>query len=311
MEPDIARDEDIDLNEVLKVIWNSKLLLFLSSSIFFVGAVVYSLSLPNIYRSEALLSPTSQENTMSSTARTYGGIASLAGINLVAQNNQSNHVKALDKLNSLSFFSDSILPNIFLPNLMAIKSWNPETNTIIYDENIYSKKTQKWVRESQYPQSQIPSAQESFIVFQDHVDISRDIDTGFITIAVKHQSPFIAQAWTKLIVKELNYFFRVKDKAETKAARDYLYTQIEQTSFAEIKQVIAELIQQKTQQLTLIEVSDYYVFEYIDPPAVMEIKHEPNRLGLALIGAFLGLIFGLIVIIFKNLISSNSPNLKG
>lgn len=311
MQPDIARDEDIDLNEILKVIWNSKLLLFLSSSIFFVGAVVYSLSLPNIYRSEALLSPTSQENTMSSTARTYGGIASLAGINLVAQNNQSNHVKALDKLNSLSFFSDSILPNIFLPDLMAIKSWNPETNTIIYDENIYSKKTQKWVREFQYPQSQIPSAQESFLVFQDHVDISRDIDTGFITIAVKHQSPFIAQAWTKLIVKELNYFFRVKDKAETKAARDYLNTQIEQTSFAEIKQVIAELIQQKTQQLTLIEVSDYYVFEYIDPPAVMEIKHEPNRLGLALIGVFLGLIFGLIVIIFKNLISSNSPNLKG
>ena len=131
MQPDIARDEDIDLNEILKVIWNSKLLLFLSSSIFFVGAVVYSLSLPNIYRSEALLSPTSQENTMSSTARTYGGIASLAGINLVAQNNQSNHVKALDKLNSLSFFSDSILPNIFLPDLMAIKSWNPETNTII------------------------------------------------------------------------------------------------------------------------------------------------------------------------------------
>lgn len=302
MQPDTVRDEDIDLNEILKVIWNGKLFLALFISIFFIGTIVYSLSLPNIYQSKALLSPTNQENTMSSTARTYGGIASLAGIDLVAQNNQSNHFKALDKINSLSFFSDSILPNIFLPDLMAIKSWDPETNIIIYDEKIYNKKTEKWTREFQYPQSQIPSAQESFLVFQDHVDVSRDIDTGFITIAVKHQSPFIAQTWTKLIVKELNYFFRVKDKAETKAARDYLNNQIEQTSFAEIKQVIAELIQQKTQQLTLIEVSEYYVFEYIDPPAVMEIKHEPNRLRLTLIGIFMGLIFGIIYISIRNLI---------
>ena len=41
-----------------------------------------------------------------------------------------------------------------------------------------------------------------------------------------------------------------------------------QTSFAQIRQVIAQLLQQKIQQLTLIEVRDFYVFDYIDPPGV-------------------------------------------
>ena len=37
--------------------------------------------------------------------------------------------------------------------------------------------------------------------------------------------------------------------------------------------VIAQLLQhRKVQQLALIEVNDFYVFEYIDPPAAMEKK---------------------------------------
>ena len=60
-----------------------------------------------------------------------------------------------------------------------------------------------------------------------------------------------------------------------------------QTSFSEIKLVIAQLLQQKMQQLTLIEASDFYVFEYIDPPAAMENKSEPSRAAICIIGAIL------------------------
>ena len=55
---------------------------------------------------------------------------------------------------------------------------------------------------------------------------------------------------------------------------EYLNAQMSQTSFAQIRQVIAQLLQQKIQQLTLIEVRDFYVFDYIDPPAVMEFKSD-------------------------------------
>jgi len=76
--------------------------------------------------------------------------------------------------------------------------------------------------------------------------------------------------------------------------------QIAQTSFAEIKQVIAQLLQQKTQQLTLIEVSDFYVFEYIDPPVVMETKSEPKRSIICILGALIGFIVGIIIVLIRH-----------
>lgn len=297
---DNISDKEIDLKQMFAILWNSKIYLFSIITIFTIAALVYSLYLPNIYKSTALLSPVGEQSTIGSSSRSLGGIASLAGINLSPDANGSNAVKALDKLNSLSFFTDNILPNIYLPDLMAVKSWNAVTNTVVYDNKLYNHTTQTWVRDFKYPQTQIPSAQESFVIFiNEHLSVSEDQDTFFVTISVKHQSPFVAQAWTKLIVKELNNFFRVKDKAEAQGAVDYLNTQIAQTSFTEVKLAIAELLQQKTQQLSLIEVSDFYVFDYIDPPVAMEKKYEPKRAVILIIGIFLGSMFGIFIVLIR------------
>ena len=52
-------------------------------------------------------------------------------------------------------------------------------------------------------------------------------------------------------------------------------------------------------KLTLIEVSDYYVFSYLDPPAVMEEVHEPSRVAIMLLGALLGFIVSFVTLISK------------
>ena len=51
---------------------------------------------------------------------------------------------------------------------------------------------------------------------------------------------------------------------------------------AELK--AAEELQEQIQKLTLIEANEFYVFEYIDPPAVMEKKSDPNRKLICIIG---------------------------
>ncbi len=299
--------KEVDIREIISILWRNKVLLLGITLSFALFALIYSLYLPDIYKSQALLSPVGEQNNVSSSMRGVGGIASLAGINIGTESNSNNSIKALDKLNSLSFFTDNILPNIFLPDLMAIKSWDSANNKIIYDENIYDESTQTWVRDFQYPQTQIPSAQESFEIFlDDHFSMSQDPETFFVTIGVKHQSPFIAHQWTELIVKELNKFFRIKDKAEAQAAIDYLNGQIALTSFTEIKVAIAELFQKKTQQLALIEVSDFYVYDYIDPPAVMEKKSEPKRLIILVIGGFVGIIVAMFAILLRHKFINNN-----
>jgi len=289
-------DDELDFRELFQIIWQGKWIVVAIVTFFSISAIIYSLSLPNIYQSKALLSPVAEQGG-SSGGQGFGGLADIAGISLPQSG--GNAVEAIDKIGTLSFFTNNILPNIYLPDLMAIDSWDASTQAVIYDEN-YNQETQTW--------TQIPSSQESFLKFKKYLSVNKIKKTGFVTISVKHQSPVVAQAWTELVVRELNEFFRVKDKAEATAAMEYLNAQMSQTSFAQIRQVIAQLLQQKIQQLTLIEVRDFYVYDYIDPPAVMEFKSEPARSIICIISALLGALLGVFVVLIRHFSIEKKPN---
>ena len=285
-----SNQDEIDLKKLFYVIWSGKWVIIALTTSLSIIAVLYSISLPNVYKSEALLSPVVSEVGSSGAMSNIGGLASLAGINLQTQP-AGNSTKALKKLRTLSFYEDIILPNIFLPDLMALKSWDSKNNKIIYNKNIYNHETQAW--------SKTPSPQKSYKNFQKILAFKQDYETGFVTISIRHQSPYIAQEWTNLIVNQLNDFFRSNDKREAQAAMDFLNTQMAQTSYTEIKQVIAALLQNKMQQLTLIEANDFYVFSYLDPPKVMEEKIEPNRKSISILGAVLGGLLGILIVIIR------------
>ena len=183
---------------------------------------------------------------------------------------------------------------------MAVKSWSPKTNTVIYDESVYDAKNDTWVRDYSYPMQQIPSAQESFKEFKLKLSLSEDKATGFTTLSIKHQSPFVAKQWAELIVNEVNSYYRQKDKLESEKAVSYLNEQISMTSFSEIKQVLAQLLQEETKKLTLIEANQSYVFDYIDPPEAMEQKSEPSRAMICILSAFLGGVLSILLVFIRH-----------
>ena len=288
----INSNDEINLKKLFEALWQGKWLIIAITSFFAISGVLYSLNLPDIYKSESLLSPVGSDGRSSSSSN-ITGLASLAGINL-STNSSGNAAKASQKVHTLSFFKDNILPNIYLPNLMAIQSWNSDTNTIVYKSN-YNQETKTWEK--------IASAQESYDEFKDLMKFSQDYDTGFVTISIKHKSPHVAKEWVELIVSQLNYFFRTNDKQEAKLSMDFLNAQIAQTSFTEIKQVIAQLLQNKMQQLTLIEANEFYVFSYLDPPEVMEKRDEPNRASISILGFIFGGMLGILVVIIREFFS--------
>lgn len=292
-------DDEIDLFAIFQVLLEGRWIIITITAFLSVVGVIYSLALPNIYESKALLVPVNPSSGISGALRGYSDVAGLAGINLPPEIDEGNSKKAIKKISSLSFYEENILKNIFLPNLMAVKSWNIKTNKISYDDNIYDIKTNAWTRKYSFPMQQIPSAQEGFTVFKsNHLNLSEDKKTGFITISIKHQSPFVAKQWVELVVNEVNNFYRLKDKLQSEMAAGYLNQQILTTDFSEIKQVLAQLLQEEIKKLALIEANKFYVFDYIDPPAVMEEKSEPKRaLICIIISLFGGVLSSLLVLI--------------
>ena len=299
-------EDEIDLRELFNVLFQGKWIIFSVTAFISIIGVITSLLMPNIYESKALLAPVSQSSGIPAALQSYSGLAGLAGISLPSGGNNSNSTQAIQKLRSLSFFENNIFPKIFLPDLMALESWDAGTNTLNYDESIYNLNSNTWI-DNPDSKNKIPSAQESFNAFGGLLSLSTDIKTGFISITIKHQSPYIAKEWVDLLINEVNYFYKQKDKSESERAVSYLNEQIVMTSLSEIKKVISELLKEETQKLALIEANDFYVFDFIDPPAVMEKKSEPQRSRISIVIALLGGMLSIIIVFIKYYFFRKSP----
>ena len=299
-------DDEINLRELFFVLVQGKWIITFMTAFFLIVGIIYSLSLPNIYQSKALLAPIDESSSLVGGALAqYNGIAGLAGINLPVGETGSNSKKAIELMRSLNFFEKYLMQKIFLPDLMAIESWDDEKNIIIYDNSIYQKNSNSWVRDFSYPQKLIPSAQESFELFKSsHLNILEDKKNGYVVLSIKHQSPIIAKQWVEIIVEEVNSFYRQKDKEYSEKAVVYLNKQIAATSLSEIRQVTASLLEKEIQNLTLIEANRDYVFEYVYPPSVMEKKAEPNRFLIVILYLIFGALLGIIIVLIRHYFSN-------
>lgn len=290
----------LNLSNFLQIIFDSKYLLLIIITIFSTSALIFALSSPNIYTSKSILKPTQLSNNINSSLGAYGGIASLAGINLPESSGEKNIDSAIELLKSLSFFENNILPNINLEDLMAVYSWDYEKNLITYDIKKYLQSDNKWVRKAKFPKSQKPSAQEAYKIFHDdYFSVIENKETGFITLSINHQSPFIAKQWVDLIFSEINNVVREENKQKTIKSTNFLRQQMMLTDFAEVKQALATILQQETEKLMLIEVNEDYIFQLIDPPFVPEIKSKPNRVLICILGFLLGSFLGVLLVLVR------------
>lgn len=290
--------DEVDLKEIFEILIRRKWTIMLITLFFSVTSVIYSFNLPNLYESKAILIPQSSGGNAYSSFQNYSDLANLAGINIPSQSSKSNPKKAKEKLKSFSFFENNILPNIFLPELMAVDFWDAKLNKLEFKKHIYNESSGLWAKKDS--KSLIPSTQNSFNVFQNHIKINEDVETGFIILKIKHQSPHIAKRWVELIVSEINHYYSNKDKKSSESAINFLNQQIAETSLTEIKQVLSSLLQQETQKLMLAESSESYVYEYLDPPIVMEGFSEPRRDLIFFIITFLGALFGILVVLIRH-----------
>lgn len=293
--------EEIELLDLYRVIFNQKWLVIKLSLIFCIISMFIALYPVDKYTSKAILAPTQESDGLNSTLRGFSGIANLAGINLPSSSGSNMTEEAIEILSSYGFFRDGIFPNIFLPDLIAIKSWDSKTNSITYKRRLYNSELKKWVRDVDFPLSTTPSAQEAYKVFQkENYRLSRDPDTGFISIAIIHHSPSIAKEWLSIIIFSINNQLRQDQKRRALLSIEYLNNQIEQTSYTEIKQGLFSLMQQETEKLMLIEANEDYVFKVIEPPIVPEEKSGPNRALILIVGSLVGFIFAIFIILAKN-----------
>jgi len=296
----VSSEDEIDFGEIFASLWAGRRIVAGVSLVAAAMSVVVSLSLPNIYTANTLLSPAEQSSGgLSSLMSQYGGLASLAGLTLPSGGDASKAQLGIQLMQSRAFISDFVTRRELLPDLMAVDSWNMETSEITYDPDIYDEKQNVWTREAHAPLLPKPSDQEAFKEFIDILTISEDPQTGFISVSIEHQSPIVAAQWLEWLITDINAAVKMQDVTEATRSIEYLKQQAANTSLAELQAMFFELIQSQTETVMLAEVRPEYVFKTIDPAVAPEEKSAPSRALICVAGTFLGGIAGCILVLFR------------
>ena len=290
-------DDEIDLRELWDTLWQGKLQIAGITAVFAIASVIIVLMLPNIYRSEALLAPAeeSQGGGLAALAGQFGGLASIAGINLSDGATDPTTV-AIEILKSRRFIKTFIANHSLLVPLMAADSWNESTDELILDNDIYDSDNQQWVRNVSAPLKPKPSDIEAYEVFIDEViSVSQDKKSGLVTLSVDFYSPTLAKQWVDWLVTDLNNYMRSKDLKNAERTINYLTEQLNGTSIADMQTIFYQLIEEQTKTIMLANVRQHYVLEAIDPAVVPEKEVEPKR---ALICVLITLLGGFVAVVY-------------
>ncbi|OOF31723.1 Wzz/FepE/Etk N-terminal domain-containing protein [Salinivibrio proteolyticus] len=294
--------DEIDLRELFAALWQGKWLIIAMTFVFAVAGVGYSLYLPNIYKSEALLAPANDQGGggLASMAGQLGGLASLAGVNLGSGGGSETEI-ALATLQSRQFISEFIHTHKLAVPLAATEGWDDETNQWIINLERYNPETQTWLKPDDAPADQpaMPTDWQLYKMFSEQLSVNEKKDNGLITLSFESQSPVFAQQVVELLVNDINTHAKQEKLAETKTNIGYLRQQLDNTNLTQMQNVFYQLIEEQTKNLMLAEVQDEFVFKTVDPAIVPEEKAGPKRALICVLATLLGGMLGVAIVLVR------------
>lgn len=291
------KQDEINLYELFVLFWANKWLIIGVSFSFVVGALAYAITLPNIYRSEALLAPVEDNSRagLSGLAGNLGGLASIAGVSLTGKDQDKLSV-SIEVLKSRKFLTNFINHYELMVPLLAAEGWDKETDRLIINAHLYNQKEHIWVRKSKGDSKVEPTLQEAYKKIIEIMKVSHDKETNFVVVSVEHYSPRVAKLWVDLLVENINKEIKRRDVEEAEKSIKFLREQLDKTPIAEMQTIFYELIEEQTKTIMFAEVRDEYVFKTIDPAIVPEIKVGPKKVLICAVGLFVGLVMGVFLV---------------
>jgi hypothetical protein len=293
--------DEVDLKKIFLSLWKKKYFIITITSICAVISVYVAINKPNIYKSSALVSvveSSSGGGGVQSSISQYSGLASLAGISLPSSGGVDKTSLAIETIRSRSFFKHLINKNEILPSLMAAEGYDPKSNELTFNDELYDPVLKIWLKDENNISTK-PSYLESYEIYRSVVSISKNPDTGYLLISVTSLSPFFAENLLSLILKETNEVTRNKDLLESNKAMEYLVSLSSQTTNTGVKNSINKIIDSQLETQMLANINQDYLLQSLDPPYVPEIKFAPSRSKIAILGTITGCMISMFLVLLQ------------
>ena len=275
-------EDELSLIDLWKIVWKRKWPWLTFGPLAGIIGIYIALTSAEIYRSEVLLAPASDEEAsggLAALAGQFGGLASMAGVNI---GGGSDTATAIANLKSRQF----LLPYLLEQDLFT---------TLFQDE--WNAEAKEWIgTNKRRDESGKPTNYELFERFTEIVlSVSEDKKTGFVTLGIEWEDPDLCANWAAELPVRLNDYLRKKAKAETEKNLEYLEEQLNSTQIIEIRETLFGLVESQTQNAMLANAKEEYAFRIIDHAYVPEVRVRPQRTLIVLASGMLGGFFGIFL----------------
>lgn len=277
---------DVDLRTLLRLLWSRRWLILGSALLFtaLLGAVAF-LTRP-VYRATTVLVPANVEGGgaggIGAMLGQFGGLASLAGVNLGGGANNDTEV-SLAVLRSREFTEAFIRDRNLLP-LIFEECWDADANRWKGDK-------EDW-----------PTLAQGYKEFDREIrSVAFDRKTGLVTLQVDWRDPEVAADWANDLIARANAEMRRRAVAESRASVEYLEKELATTITVDTRNAISRLMEAQIKQRMLANVTVEYAFRVIDRALAPDLKDmiRPKRLLLVAFGFVLGLLVGVIFVLLR------------
>lgn len=278
----LLRDDDaIDLLELWAIVGKYKKVLLSVVLLALLLSTGIATLTPPVYKAELIAAPAIEEKGkgLSALAGQFGGLASLAGVNLSSGSGDIDRVLAT--LRSRAF----LVP--FLKEKTVFKAMSAQLSK----EDL--------------------SILDAYDYFIDNViDVRKDNKTGLVNISVEWHDPIIAANWANNLISRLNEHLRKTAISEAEQSIEYLKSQLKQTGVVDMQQAIYRLIEAQTKSIMLANVKNEYAMQVIDPAITPEEPIHPRVALIIILGLVLGLMLGVFLVFLLHAIENFKVRVK-
>lgn len=280
----VPEDEDeINLLDLFLVLLKHKWFIISIVIISGLAAVSYSLSLDNIYRSEATIAPREEEKRGSGLSMfgNFSGMAEQFGF--LGGGTNLSKLEVLLKSRELT---DRVITKY---NLMPIL----------------------FPPEELKPDSPPPTVQDGWKIMSKNVlKVTADKEKSTITIGIELKDPMIAQRIVSYYLYELSELLRSQVLYDAEENIKFFKRQIEETADALLKEKIYTLLAREIEKQTFARAQKYYSFNVLDPPIVPDLnkKVKPKRAIICILSVFVGFFMAVFLAFFREFISRIKVN---
>jgi uncharacterized protein involved in exopolysaccharide biosynthesis len=277
----LDESEEIRLAELWHTVWAGKWLIVLASVLLAATAVAASFLITPDFRAQVVLSPVGSNSAggLATLAGQFGGLASLAGINLGAEDNVAESIAILKSraLTARFIRERNLLPVIFYDD------WDAQRGTWSTDDP-----------------KEVPTIARGVERFDKSIrNVNQDVETGLVTLTVDWRDPVLARDWAQALVAEVNADMRGRAIEQSKRNIEFLKEQIGSTDEVELRTAVFGVMESEMKNAMLAAVRTDFAFDVIDPAVVPERPFWPNRILFAAVGFFLGGLVGVATVLLR------------